>query len=154
MKNLLKYWTILYFFKMESSKIVSYSANMCYSYPCTKKLTLHWLHIRRVQGSIISCANNLRCYWECVGEQLGNLVGEKLMGTWWQQGNKILSFALMRFYLFIFGLMFHDAGIEVCELSSADSLQCVEKWYQSWWGKPLFSGHQRVVCFFMCFVIV
>jgi len=73
---------------------------MCYSYPTTKKLTLHCLHIRRVQSSIISCANNLRCYWECVGEQLGNLAGEKPMGTWWEQGNKILSFALMNFLIF------------------------------------------------------
>jgi hypothetical protein len=48
------------------------------------------------------------------------------MGTRWEQGNKILSFALIKFFLF-FGLLFHDAGIEVCELSSADSLQCVEK---------------------------
>jgi hypothetical protein len=98
MKNLIKYWKILYVFEMESSRIVNYSANMCYSYPTTKKLTLHCLHIRRVQGSIIYCANNLRCHWECAGEQLGNLVGEKPMGTLWEQGNKILSIALMIFY--------------------------------------------------------
>lgn len=116
---------------------------MCYSYPATKKLTLHCLHIRRVQGSIISCANNLRCYWECVGEQLGNLVG-KPMGTRWEQGNKILSFALIIFFLF-FGLLFHDAGIEVCELCSANSLQCVEKWYQSHGEvNPFFLGTKEL----------